>query len=165
MLGWVLLPFLKVDRFFLLLHWVCCWYSSSVFFSAVILQLCDFCCFPGSSAGKESTCSAGDPSLIPGSGRSPGERTGYPLQHSWASPMAQLVKNPPAMRKTWVWSLGWEDSLEKGRGVHAGILAWRNPWTVYFLIFSTLCWSFHSFHPFVFPIQWASCWPLIWTLY
>jgi len=50
--------------------------------------------FPGSSAGKESACSAGDPSLIPGSGRSPREGMGYPLQYSWASLEAQMVKNP-----------------------------------------------------------------------
>ena len=56
--------------------------------------------FPGSSAGKESTCNAGDPGSIPGSGRSPGEGLGYPLQYSWASLVAQLVKNPPAMRET-----------------------------------------------------------------
>ena len=53
--------------------------------------------FPGSSAGKESTCNAGDPSWIPGSGRSPGEGIGYPLPYSWASLVAQLVKNLPAM--------------------------------------------------------------------
>ena len=58
--------------------------------------------FPGSSAGKESTCSAGDPSLIPGSGRSPGEGKGYPLQDSWAFLVALMVKNPPAMWETWV---------------------------------------------------------------
>ena len=52
--------------------------------------------FPGSSAGKESACNAEDPSLIPGSGRSPGEGRGYPLQYSWASLMAQLAKNLPA---------------------------------------------------------------------
>ena len=56
--------------------------------------------FPGSSAGKESTCNAGDPSLIPGSGRSAGEGIGYPLQYSWASLVAQMVKNPPAMWET-----------------------------------------------------------------
>ena len=58
--------------------------------------------FPGSSVGKESTCNAGDPSSIPGSGRSTGEGVGYPLQYSWASLVTQLVKNPPAMRETWV---------------------------------------------------------------
>ena len=62
--------------------------------------------FPNSSVGKESACNAGDPSLIPGSGRSPGEGIGYPLQDSWASLVAQLVKNPPAMQETWVQSLG-----------------------------------------------------------
>ena len=55
-----------------------------------------------SSVGKESTYNAGDPSLIPGLGRSPGEGIGYPLQYSWASLVAQLVKNPPAMQETWV---------------------------------------------------------------
>ena len=55
--------------------------------------------FPVSSAGKESACDAGDSSLIPGLGRSPGE---YPLQYSWASLMAQKVENPPAVWETWV---------------------------------------------------------------
>ena len=54
--------------------------------------------FPGSSAGKESTCNARDPSLIPELGRSPGEGIGYPLKYSWASLVAQKVKNPPAKR-------------------------------------------------------------------
>ena len=58
--------------------------------------------FPGSSVGKESARNAGDPGLIPGSGRSTGEGIGYPLQHSWASLVAQLVKNLPAMWETWV---------------------------------------------------------------
>ena len=70
--------------------------------------------FPGSSTGIESACNAGDPGLIPGSGRSPGERIGYPLQYSWASLVAQMIKNPPAMRETQVWSLAWEDPLEEG---------------------------------------------------
>ena len=55
-----------------------------------------------SSVGKESACNAGDPGAIPGSGRSDGEGIGYPLQYSWASLVAQLVKNPHAMRETWV---------------------------------------------------------------
>ena len=55
--------------------------------------------FPHSSVDKETTCNAGDPGLIPGSGRSPGEGIGYPLQYSWASLVAQLVKNLPVMRK------------------------------------------------------------------
>ena len=72
--------------------------------------------FPDSSVGKESACNAGDSSSIPGSGRSAGEGMCYPLQYSWASLGAQLVKNPPAMWETWVQSLGWEDPLEKGKG-------------------------------------------------
>ena len=86
--------------------------------------------FPGSSAGKVSSCNAGDPSLIPGLGRSLGEGKGYPLQYSWASLMAQLVKNSPAMWEIWVWSLGWEDPLEKGKATHSSILAWKIPRTV-----------------------------------
>ena len=58
--------------------------------------------FLDSSVGKESACNAGDPSLIPRSGRSAGEGIGYPLQCSWTSLVTQLVKNPPAMRETWV---------------------------------------------------------------
>ena len=70
--------------------------------------------FPGGSAGKESACSVGDLDLIPGLGISLGEGKGYPLQYYWASLVAQLVKNSPAMQETWVKSLGWEDPLEKG---------------------------------------------------
>ena len=58
------------------------------------------------------------------------EGIGYPLQYCWASLVAQLVKNPPAMRETWVPSMGWEDPLEKGKATHSGIMAWRIPWTV-----------------------------------
>ena len=83
--------------------------------------------FPGNSARKESACSAGDPGLIPGSVTSPGEGLGYPLQCSWASLVAQMVKNLPAMWETWVRSLGWGDPLEKGMATHSRILAWRNP--------------------------------------
>ena len=88
--------------------------------------------------------------MIPGLGRSAGEGIGYPLQYSWASLVAQLVYNPPAMQETWVQSglfrpgfrpelwetqsrvqfLGWEDPLEKGKTTHSSILAWRIPWTV-----------------------------------
>ena len=67
--------------------------------------------FPDSSVGKESSCNAGDPGSIPGSGRSAGEGRGYPLQYSWASLVAQLVKNPPAMQGTgfdpWVGKIPW----------------------------------------------------------
>ena len=66
--------------------------------------------------------------MIPGSGRFPGEGIGYPLQYSWASLVAQLVKNLPAMWETWVRSLGWEDPLEKGKATLFSILAWRIPW-------------------------------------
>ena len=66
--------------------------------------------FPVSSAGKEFSCYPGDPSSIPRSGRSPGEGIGYPLQYSWSSLVAQLVKNLPAMWETWV-----PDPLEKGK--------------------------------------------------
>ena len=79
--------------------------------------------FPDRSVGKESACNAGDPSLIPESGRSTGEGKVYPLQYFWASLVAQLVKNLPAMQETWVRSLGWEDPLEKGKATHSSILA------------------------------------------
>ena len=75
--------------------------------------------FPDSSAGKESSCNAEDPGLIPGWGRYPGEGNGYPLQYSWAFLVAQLVKNLPAMQETWVQALGWEDPLEKGKATHS----------------------------------------------
>ena len=64
--------------------------------------------FPDSSVGKESACNAGDPSSFPGLGRSAGEGTGYPLQYSWASLVAQLVRNLPTTQETWARSLGWE---------------------------------------------------------
>ena len=76
--------------------------------------------FPHSSTGKESTRKAGDPGLIPGLGRSTGEGI-YPLQCSWASIVAQLVKNPPAIWVTWVQSLGWEDPLENGKDYHISV--------------------------------------------
>ena len=71
--------------------------------------------FSGSSAGKESTCNAGDPGSVPGLGRSPGKGIGYPLQYSWASLVAQMVKNLPAMQENWVRSLGWK-------------IPWRRAW-------------------------------------
>ena len=90
----------------------------------------DFRGFPGSSVGKESSWKAGDPRLIPGLRRSAGERIGYPLQYSWASLVAQLVKNLPALRETWVQSLIWEDPLEKRKATRSSILAQRIPWIV-----------------------------------
>ena len=82
------------------------------------------------SVGKETACNAGDPSLIPGLGKSTGEGIGYLLQYSWASLVAQLVKNPLAMWETWLRSLGGEDPLKKRKATHSSILAWRIPWTV-----------------------------------
>jgi len=90
-----------------------------------VTEYLDFWCF---LVGKESICNAGDPGVIPGVGRSSGEGLGYPS--SWASLVAQLVKDPPAMWEAWVQSLGWEDPLEKGKAPHSGVLAWRIPWTV-----------------------------------
>ena len=75
------------------------------------LHRCNAACgpgFPDSSVGKESACNAGDPGSIPGLGRSTGERIGYPLQYSWASLVAQLVKNLPAMQETWVGKIPWK---------------------------------------------------------
>ena len=86
--------------------------------------------FPHSSVGKESACNVGDPGSIPGSERYAGEGIGYPLQYSWASLVAQPIKNLPATWETWVRSLGWEDPLEKGKATHSSILAWRIPRTV-----------------------------------
>ena len=62
--------------------------------------------------------------MIPGSGRSSREGIGYPLQYSWASLVAQQVKNLPAMQETWVPSLSWEDPLEKGKATHSSISTW-----------------------------------------
>ena len=78
--------------------------------------------FAGSSAGKESAYNAGDPSLIPGLGSSPGGGTGDSLQYSWASLLDQMVKNPPAMQETLVQFLNQEDPLKKGQATHSHIL-------------------------------------------
>ena len=110
---------------------------------------------PGGSEVKASACNVGDLGLIPGSGRSPGEGNGNPLQCSclenprdrgawWAaiygvaqsrsrlkqlSSMTQVVKDLPAVRETWVRFLGWEDLPEEGMATHSSNLAWRIPWT------------------------------------
>ena len=81
----------------------------------------------GSSTGKKYARNAGDPGSISGTGRSLGEGIGYSLQYSWASLVAQMVKNLPAMWETWVRSLDWEDPLEEGMATHSKILAWRIP--------------------------------------
>ena len=70
-----------------------------------------------------SACNAGDLGSIPGLERSTEEGIGYPLQYSWASLVAQLVKKLPAMWESWLQSLGWEDPLEKGKATHSSILA------------------------------------------
>ena len=75
--------------------------------------------FPGNSAGKESACNAGDPGLIPGWGRSARERISYPLQYSWASLVAQLVKSLPAV---------WETQVEKGTGLENSMDCMYSPW-------------------------------------
>ena len=83
--------------------------------------------FPANSVGKESTCNAGDPGLIPGLRRSAGEGIGCPLQYSWASLVAQLAKNLPAVWETWVIP-GLGRSPGEGKSYHSSILAWRIPW-------------------------------------
>ena len=117
--------------------------------------------FPHSSVGKESSCNAGDLGSIPGSRRSTGEGKVYPLQYSWASLVAQLVKNLPAMWKTWVRSLGWEDPLEKEKATHSSILAWRIPWVHGVAKGQTWLSNFHfhivtyePFYPWVGKIPW-----------
>ena len=81
--------------------------------------------FPSGSDGKASAYNAGDPSSIPGWGRSPGEGTGYPFDYSWASLVAQMIKNPPAMWDTWVgeilWRRAWQPTLV--------FLPGESPWT------------------------------------
>ena len=79
--------------------------------------------FPGGSDGKTSACNVGDWGSFPGLGRSPGKGKDYSIQYSWASLVAQLVKNSPTVLETWVRSLGWEDPLEKGKATHCSILA------------------------------------------
>ena len=78
--------------------------------------------FSDYSVGKESVCNAGDTSSIPRSGRTAREGIGYPFRYSWVSLVVQLVKNLPAIRETWVWSLGLEDPLEKGKAMHSSFL-------------------------------------------
>ena len=85
--------------------------------------------FPGSSAGKESSCHAGDPGLIPELGRSPGEGKGYLLRYSWVSLVAQMVKNPPEIQGTWIQSLGWEDPWRRAWQPTPVFLPGESPWT------------------------------------
>ena len=83
------------------------------------------------SVGKESAHRR--PHFNSGSGRSTGEVIGYPFQYSWASLVAQLVKNPPAMWETWAQSLGWQDPLKKCIATHSNILVCKITWTVSFV--------------------------------
>ena len=83
--------------------------------------------FPCGPAGKESAYNVGELGSIPGLGRYPGEGIGYPLQYSWLSLVAQMVKNLPAMQETWIQSLAWTDPLEECMATHSSILAWRIP--------------------------------------
>ena len=81
----------------------------------------------GSSASKVSACNARDPGPSPVSGSFLGEGMGCPLQSSWASLVAQMVKNLPTMQETWVHSLGLEDPLEEGMTIHSSTLGWKIP--------------------------------------
>ena len=120
---------------------------------------------PGNSTVKESSCNAGDPGLVPGPGRSPGEGIGFPLQYSWAFLVAQMVKNLPALQETWVQSLGWEDPLEKGMATHSRILAWRipmnrgeSPWTAWWATVHGVTKSLtqlSDFHFSFFQVYWV----------
>ena len=107
--------------------------SISHLFPLPFLLCGDFCSlyslrsFPGRSAGKESACNAGDPVSVPGLGRSPGEGMDYPFRYSWASLVAQMVKNLLAMWQTCFRSRGWENSLEKVMATCSSTLAWRIP--------------------------------------
>ena len=101
--------------------------------------------YSGNSADKESTCNAEDPGSILWLGRSPGDWIDYPPQYSWALLVAQMLKNPPAMWETWVWSLSWEDSLKEGMATHSSILSWRIPtgrgawWATVLVSYSPWC--------------------------
>ena len=138
--GWIIFHCMCISHFLYSLMEVWCWrimilrdlfalylFDWYLITHAVIIRALSG--FPDSSVGKESACNAGDPDSIHGLERSPGEGISYPLQYSWASLVAQLVKNLPAMWETSVWSLGWEDPLEKGKATHSSILAWRIPGT------------------------------------
>ena len=82
-----------------------------------------------SSAGRESACNAGDPGSIPGMGRFPGQGIGYPFQYSWASLVAQTVKNPPAMWEIWVQSLDSEDPRRRAWQPTPVFLTGESSWT------------------------------------
>ena len=106
--------------------WKMHWTSSSERWTLILVLL----------RSSESAGAGGDPSSIPGLGRSPGEGIGYPLQYSWASLVAQMVKKPPVMWETWVRSLGWKTPWRRAwqptpvflPGEFPRILGGYNPW-------------------------------------
>ena len=91
--------------------------------------VCIYVGFPDSSVGKESTCNAGDPNSISGSGRSPGEGIDYPLKNSWASLLAPSIKNPPAMHESWVRSLVGKIPWRRAEQPTLVFLPGESPWT------------------------------------
>ena len=109
-------------------HWKK-WKYSYLWFSIIIGMLHYFLGFSDSSVGKESTCNAGDPSSIPWWRRSPGEGIYYPVQYSWASLVAQRVKNLLALWETWVGKIPWRRKgyLLQYSGLETSI-DWRIPW-------------------------------------
>ena len=78
-------------------------------------------------------------------------------EDTWASLVAQLVKNPHAMQETWVWALGWEDPLKKGKATHSSVLAWRIPWTIPWMAKSLTWWSDCHFTSLPFFWWWVVC--------
>ena len=111
----------------------------------------------------QSACIAGDPGSIPGSGWCPREGIGYTLQCSWASLVAQLVKNQPAMWETWVRPLGWEDPLEKGKATHSSILSQRLWWTVQSMGSQRVRHDWASLSSFFLSLSpWQFCVSLFW---
>ena len=98
--------------------------------------------FPDSSVGKEPACSAGDPGLIPGWRRSPGEGIGYPLQYSWTS-YGSAAKESACSVEDLGLIPGLEDPLEKGTATHSSILAWRIPWTTIHGVTKSQTWLSH----------------------
>ena len=91
---------------------------------------CLFINFPSALMGFPDSSVKNQPAMQETSAGFLGEGIVYPLQYSWASLVAQLVKNLPSMGETWVGSLGWEDPIQKGKATYSSILAWRIPWTI-----------------------------------
>ena len=89
--------------------------------------MCHVLGFPNNSVGNESACNAGDPVQFLGWEDPLEKGISYPLQYSWASLVAQLLKNSPAMQGTWVWSLGWTDPLGEGMETYSSNSCIENP--------------------------------------